>query len=116
MPYRKNALEKAPRRKYLRAASVEAGESRRIPVSTYTASDSTSSARKMTTRSVAGCHQHHAGDGEQHQRVVLAAGQPLALDRRSRKRQRQQADHDQDARSRRGRSCPPPTTPKLEVS
>src|SRR5215467_2385859 len=34
MPYRKNALENEPSRKYLNAASVAAGESRRMPVST----------------------------------------------------------------------------------
>ena len=51
MPYRKNALEKAPSRKYLNAASLACGESRRMPVSTYTAIDSTSSARKMISRS-----------------------------------------------------------------
>src|ERR1043166_7219261 len=34
MPYRKNALAKAPSRKYLNAASVAMGESRRMPVST----------------------------------------------------------------------------------
>src|SRR5262249_11737801 len=34
IPYRKNALEKAPSRKYLSAASVAVGESRRMPVST----------------------------------------------------------------------------------
>src|SRR5690606_7021050 len=33
-PYRKNALENAPSRKYLKAASLAAGESRRSPVST----------------------------------------------------------------------------------
>ena len=53
MPYRKNALEKAPSRKYLNAASVARGSSRRMPVSTYTARDSTSSAMKMTSRSFA---------------------------------------------------------------
>jgi len=34
IPYRKNALENAPSRKYLNAASAETGESRRMPVST----------------------------------------------------------------------------------
>src|SRR5689334_7056022 len=53
MPYRKNALAKAPSRKYLNAASVAMADSRRMPVKTYTPIDSTSSARKMTMRSVA---------------------------------------------------------------
>ena len=44
-----------------------------------------------------GRHEHHAGEGKQQQRVVLAARQPLALDGRRRKRQRQQADDDQHA-------------------
>src|SRR5512143_1325090 len=34
MPYRKNALENAPSRKYLSAASVDATDERRMPVST----------------------------------------------------------------------------------
>src|SRR5215510_11921852 len=39
MPYRKNALENAPSRKYLSAASAARGSCRLIPVRTYTASD-----------------------------------------------------------------------------
>src|SRR5262249_52749905 len=34
IPYRKNALENAPSRKYLNAASDAAGDSRRMPVNT----------------------------------------------------------------------------------
>jgi hypothetical protein len=36
MPYRKKALENAPSRKYLNAASVPAALSRRMAVLTYT--------------------------------------------------------------------------------
>ena len=49
----------------------------------------------MTSRSDGRRHQHHAGDRKQHQRVVLALRQMLALDRRPGERQRQQADDDQ---------------------
>src|SRR5579859_1390784 len=53
IPYRKNALENAPSRKYLNAASAPAALSWCITVRTYTESDSTSSARNTTSRSVA---------------------------------------------------------------
>ena len=41
-------------------------------------------------------HQHHAGRGEEHQCVVLARRQPLAIDGWARNRQRQHADGNQD--------------------
>jgi hypothetical protein len=51
-PYRKNADEKAPRRKYFIDASV-ARRRPVMPVSTYSESDSSSSARNTTIRSFA---------------------------------------------------------------
>jgi hypothetical protein len=44
-----------------------------------------------------GRHQHHAGQGEQHQCVILTARQILPLDHRTRDRQREQADENQHA-------------------
>ncbi len=40
-------------------------------------------------------HQHHAGDGEEHDRVVLAGRQAVAIDRLRREHDGQDADHHQ---------------------
>ena len=50
MPYRKNALENAPSRKYFMAPSEEARRNEK-PVRTYSESDRISSARNTTMRS-----------------------------------------------------------------
>ena len=52
IPYRKNADENAPRRKYFIAPSVAAARTEN-PVRTYSDSDRISSARKTTMRSAA---------------------------------------------------------------
>jgi hypothetical protein len=51
MPYKRNAVENAPSRKYLIAASAERALRRLSPASTYTAIDMISMPRKMIIRS-----------------------------------------------------------------
>ena len=51
MPYSRNPEANAPSRKYLSAASAAAPLLRSIPASTYTATDISSSPRKITIRS-----------------------------------------------------------------
>ena len=73
MPYRKKPLAKAPSRKYLSAASFALGPGPEGAGQDVEREGHQSRApRKMTRRSVAGGHQHHADRREQEQRVVLA--------------------------------------------
>jgi hypothetical protein len=78
--HRKNALANAPSMKP-EAASVAAAESRRRP-----SARGRGPRRQEDHEQIGGRrHQHHAG--EQHERVVLAARQPLTVDGRGGQRQ-----------------------------
>ncbi len=65
MPYRKNADENAPSRKYFSAASCDSSRRRRAsPHIKYSGSESTSSATNIVSRSFGRGEEHHPAEGE----------------------------------------------------